>query len=518
MWMTLHSRLCLGTFALFTRVVQVGAQNLTDEQVGVVSQRLAEGAQKSWELGTRTQTILELNATRYSVFSRNSLPPPSTPPNNLTAVLEPFFSIPNNVVGNRANLNNGTVGPQPLIPDASAADPASIGMSVLLANWTGQANGNASMDFAGAARDQLDYLLNVVPRTPDGAISHRVSEVQLWSDFVYMVPPFIAYYGMLSGNRTLMLEAYNQIMLYRGYLRDTNAQNKWKHVLLGQDPKGPGNDGGYWTTGNGWAAAGMLRVLATMRNSQFANTFKNQQKDLGNWVKEIHDGMYPLLDNSTNLWTNYPDVPSTATGNFFDTAGSALLASTVFRAAVMLNQFTHVPAAERIRRTLFSPSTDPLPTTSPSSSSSRPSSSRAPSSVPSSVPSSSTVRSSNTTRSSSTETSLSSAPTATSPLSSSTLPSSTTITTPSATPTVFEGYGHITVDGWLAPVVNPDSYGQEGSKSPESEAFALQLHSAWRDWIADGARGANGGMSLRFASKGVWMWVVCMGVVGALVV
>jgi len=67
-----------------------------------------------------------------------------------------------------------------LIPsDGSAGDPASIGISILLANWTGQTNGNGT-NFASAVRDQLDFLLNVAPRTPDGAISHRVSIVQLW--------------------------------------------------------------------------------------------------------------------------------------------------------------------------------------------------------------------------------------------------------------------------------------------------------------------------------------------------
>lgn len=83
-------------------------------------------------------------------------------------------------------MNNKTVGPQPLITDGSAADPASIGMSVLLAYWTEQATGNEDVggsgvvDYAGAAKDQLDFLLGVVKRTPDGALSHRVSEVQLW--------------------------------------------------------------------------------------------------------------------------------------------------------------------------------------------------------------------------------------------------------------------------------------------------------------------------------------------------
>ena len=63
------------------------------------------------------------------------------------------------------------------MPDGSAADPASIGVSVLLANWTGKGSGQ---NYAGAAFDQLNYLLYKVPRTSDGAISHRVSQIQLW--------------------------------------------------------------------------------------------------------------------------------------------------------------------------------------------------------------------------------------------------------------------------------------------------------------------------------------------------
>ena len=36
----------------------------------------------------------------------------------------------------------------------------------------------------------------------------------------------------------------------------------------------------------------MLRVLATIRQSEFANTFQSEQKNLSAWVQEIHTGMY----------------------------------------------------------------------------------------------------------------------------------------------------------------------------------------------------------------------------------
>jgi hypothetical protein len=39
----------------------------------------------------------------------------------------------------------------------------------------------------------------------------------------------------------------------------------------------------------------MLRVLGTIKSSQFSGTFGSQIKDLGNWVTEIHSAMYPYL-------------------------------------------------------------------------------------------------------------------------------------------------------------------------------------------------------------------------------
>lgn len=60
-----------------------------------------------------------------------------------------------------------------------------MGVAVLLANWTGlgtsgDGEGGDEVDYAGAATDQLNYLFEVVPKTSDGAISHRVAQVQLW--------------------------------------------------------------------------------------------------------------------------------------------------------------------------------------------------------------------------------------------------------------------------------------------------------------------------------------------------
>ena len=147
-----------------------------------------------------------------------------------------------------------------------------LGSAVLLRNWT-RVDLNDTR-FSTAAGDQLGYLLGSAPRAPSGAISHRVSEVELWcvfvynsnlpysdltlgwaidipfraprADFVYMAPPFIAYFGALqndSGGLALLQIAYDQIRLYRDALFDEDV-SLWRHIALGST-----KDTGHWATG-----------------------------------------------------------------------------------------------------------------------------------------------------------------------------------------------------------------------------------------------------------------------------
>ncbi|KAI0667555.1 Six-hairpin glycosidase-like protein [Trametes maxima] len=407
------------------------AQELSDEQLSGVKARLAEGATHSWELGTRAQALIEFDTPSYSVLNNSALPPPQ---GSRPSSLDEVIGIAQGVVQNRTKAN--VQGPQPLIDagGGAAGDPPSIGVAVLLANWTG-----AGDEYGAAAADQLAFILEKVPKTDDGAISHRTEQVQLWSDFVYMVPPFLAYYGVLTRNQSLVQQAYDQCRLYRKYLVDDDAGGMWKHILLGTN-----TDSGHWSTGNGWAAAGMLRVLGTIQHSQYAKSMKNQAKDLTNWVAEIHNGIYPHL-RTNSLFGNYADDSA----SFDDASSTAILASTVYRLALLSGIHTHLPLAEQCRKALSAP-------TSTSSSSS---------SAPSSAPSS--------------------ASTATAPSASA---SSTAPPSPLA---------HFTTDMWLTPVVNPNQFGIEGSRSPEGQAFVVEMYAAWRDWVAQGSPGANAAARLQ---------------------
>ncbi|CAE6402074.1 unnamed protein product [Rhizoctonia solani] len=393
-----------------TVIAADGSTGLNASMVSQVKQRLADSAKLSWELGTRIQTLLELDTPSFSVFSED-FPPPRNAPDSLNDVI----GISRNIVQSK------NAGELPLMEDGSAADPASNGVGVLIANWTGASGG----DYAQAAADQLTYLLTVTPRAPNGAISHRADEAQLWSDFIYMVPPFLAYYGVLTENQTLVEESYNQIKLYRDILADDSGL--WQHIRLGSF-----EDRGYWSTGNGWAAMGMLRVLVTIRGSRWSRSMRGQISDLEDWVEEILDAIWPKLTDR-GMFYNYADDSST----FQDAASAALIAASTYRLSLVSGIHTHLPSAERVHAALSNVGNSGNPN------------------------------------------------------------------------------ARVTPDGWLTPVVNPHSFREEGQESAEGQAFVLQMHAAWADWVMDGRQGAN---SAKRTCGGVGWWVglgVLVGVLGA---
>ncbi|KAF8259459.1 Six-hairpin glycosidase [Lactarius quietus] len=289
----------------------------------------------SWEIGTLAEALTELEWKHLGVFSPYSIPPPAQLPPGVAA--DTIMLMPP-AVASFSVVAEKVPGTQPLINgDGAVGDPASIGVSVLLRNWTLPNRENTT--FATAAEEQLDYLLNVAPRAPNGAISQRESQVQLWADFIYMAPPFIAYYGALEHGYTgqeLLQTAYDQVRLYREVLYDPSV-GLWQHIALGN-----GTDPTHWATGNAWAAAGMMRVLATIKRSRVASKMESQQCDLEQWVGEILDGAWRFQQANGTL-LNYIDQPD----SFADSASTALMAASTFHYASFTCNNTHIPAAVR---------------------------------------------------------------------------------------------------------------------------------------------------------------------------
>jgi hypothetical protein len=132
----------------------------------------------SWELGTRAEALLELSVPSFSVLTRSlRCPHPSSLDASLNASLADVYTIARNAVAALPPPPSNGTGQPFFLGDSSVGDPASIGVAVLIANWT-RLGGE---DYAGAATAQIEYLFGPdVPKTSDGAISHRVSQLQLW--------------------------------------------------------------------------------------------------------------------------------------------------------------------------------------------------------------------------------------------------------------------------------------------------------------------------------------------------
>ncbi|CDU25963.1 uncharacterized protein SPSC_06134, partial [Sporisorium scitamineum] len=294
----------------------------------------------SWEQGVSQAALLELDFPGWSVFSSSSGGPPYKP-GEKRAVSSP----PNEVIGmayasaSRADslgrLAFRITGDEQ-IGAGSSLDGASPGAEVLLAAWlAGEINRTTGVMgqgfYSNAARNTLDMVMRRTPKARSGAISHRYTSVALWSDAVYMMPPFLSFYGLVTRNNTLLQTAYDQIRLYRNAMRLTSgtSRNLWGHILLPDNSTW--TDGGAWATGNGWVLAGMARTLATLEQSQASQQMTQQKTDLVNWMQEILDAAWPLLDERALLFHNYMNDTST----FYDSAGTALITYATYRLASM---------------------------------------------------------------------------------------------------------------------------------------------------------------------------------------
>jgi rhamnogalacturonyl hydrolase YesR len=146
----------------------------------------------------------------------------------------------------------------------------------------------------------------------------------LWSDFISQVPPTFAYYGVATNNASLVQQAVTQITLYREILQDPST-GLWKHIA------GSRSDLGTWNTGNGWAAYGIVRVLATIVHWSTSPTdLSSQRALLTRYAGEIIDGAI-AADPGTQLLRNYITEPS----SFREASGTALIAAALYRLAVL---------------------------------------------------------------------------------------------------------------------------------------------------------------------------------------
>lgn len=300
----------------------------------------------SWEYGTAAEAYLELTTPEYSVFNSKAFPHGKVP--RVPATIPSLAYAKPNIRTNNQTLIDG---------DGASGDPAALGVSAILL-------GQSDKAYFDAATREKQHLLTQVPRMSNGAISQRDSNVAAWADFMFMAPPFLAYYAVATNDVGLLRETVRQCGLYRQLLQVNGTY--WQHIVV-QDNSG-GADSGIWSTGNGWAAGGMVRVLATLQNWEGQNEVcSTERAQLVGYIKEIIDGaMSSPLDKG--LLRNYLND----TTWFGENSGTALLASVTYRMAVLAPEVfgkKYISWADKLRKVVatyvqpdgtISPNVNPL--------------------------------------------------------------------------------------------------------------------------------------------------------------
>jgi rhamnogalacturonyl hydrolase YesR len=192
-----------------------------------------------------------------------------------------------------------------VVVSGGPTDPAMGGPAYSqAAMWTGDQQLREAVDRL------LDWIRSKAPRNADGILYHVFDAPEMWSDGFNGAPPFLAAMGFLD-------EALAQIEGFRRLL-----WNPEKKLLahIWDDGKQQLKDGNFWGGGNGWAAAGLARVLRSMPPE------RRQDRDrLAAFAREIVDGCL-RHQRPDGLFHDVVDRPAT----FVETNLAQMLAFAVY--------------------------------------------------------------------------------------------------------------------------------------------------------------------------------------------
>jgi len=146
-----------------------------------------------------------------------------------------------------------------------------------------------------AVNGLLEFNLNKALRNRDGIVYHMNYDKSFWVDSIYMLPPFLAAAGHYD-------EAVKQV---NGYWQALYIEEKGMLGHQYDDEKQQFGRDAIWATGNGWALAGIARVIDLLPKSHEADklelTNKAQQLIVG-FTKHLREDylVHDVLDELTS--------------------------------------------------------------------------------------------------------------------------------------------------------------------------------------------------------------------------
>jgi rhamnogalacturonyl hydrolase YesR len=191
-------------------------------------------------------------------------------------------------------------------PDEGVTDPCSVGEALIYASRE-----TGDPELGDACDSLLRWALERAPRNGDGIVYHVAARPEFWVDSFYMLPPYLAAAGYPD-------EALRQIWGYAEALLDKNA-GLLCHIW--DDGARRFARDAFWGVGNGWAVAGIARVIDSLPAS-----LAKERAALCAFARERVDSLLGYM-RADGLFYDVVDDPS----SFVETNLSQMLAYTIYR-------------------------------------------------------------------------------------------------------------------------------------------------------------------------------------------
>lgn len=157
----------------------------------------------------------------------------------------------------------------------------------------------------------MEWVMKKAPRNADGIIYHIESAKQIWADSFYMLPPYLAAAGEYK-------EAVKQI---RGYMNLLYCAESKLLAHMWDDENKKFIRADHWGVGNGWALAGIARVIGVLPDSM-----SQEKEELVEMEKHLIEGLHRCV-REDGLFHDVVDNTDT----FVETNCSQMLSYTLFR-------------------------------------------------------------------------------------------------------------------------------------------------------------------------------------------
>ena len=170
---------------------------------------------------------------------------------------------------------------------------------------------NKDARYLEAAKLQVEAILRA-PRTKDGGISCRYESKELWVDFIYLMAPFLARYGKITGEQQHVDEAFAQYQIQASHLIDPFT-GLARHAWCETPNHFPQST--LWARGNGWLVCAAVDLLAIEPNhakaKYLADTCKaalaamRSLQDRSGFLRHILDDPFSKFEASATVMFAY---------------------------------------------------------------------------------------------------------------------------------------------------------------------------------------------------------------------